>query len=340
MMGAKDLLTPFSVLYQAGVRFRHFLYDQKILPKQFAPLPVVSIGNVMAGGVGKTQVALLLAGLLAQDLKVAILSRGYRGQAEHVADPLLVDVNRHAPSLCGDEPWLLASRLDSVFVVVNKNRFKSALKAKKLGAQAVLLDDGMQHRQLHRDFEIVVVDGKIPFGSFLPKGRLREDLQRLKTADLILFVGAPSQEIEGVVTSLALAPQVVAKVTSCGLFQLDGGQIDSIKGKKVAVFCGIGNPARFVNTVEELGAQVVATHFSSDHRLMGEKRLFQFASHAQKRGATLLLCTEKDKVKLSKSEFPLPVPVVWVKATLVIVKNQHVWLKMVDEIKLLASRHL
>jgi tetraacyldisaccharide 4'-kinase len=338
MIGAKDLLTPCSWLYQAGVRLRHFLYDRQIFTKQFAPLPVVSIGNVVAGGAGKTQTTLLLAELLAKDLRVAILSRGYRGGAEHAKHPLLVDVNKHSADLCGDEPWLLASRLSSTLVIVNKNRFKSALEAEKLGAQMLVLDDGMQHRKLHRDFEIVVVDGKVPFGKYLPRGRLREDLQRLKGADLILFVGVPSEEVEREVASLSAAPQVAARITLAGPFQLDGGQAEAIKGKNVALFCGIGNPARFVKTVEELGAQIVAAHFSPDHRILKEKGLRQFATLSKERGAALLLCTEKDKVKLSKSDLPLPVG--WVRATLEIVKNQQVWIKTVNEIKLLVGRTL
>ena len=333
-------LTPLSWLYHLGICVRHFFYDRKILKKHYAPLPVISIGNVVAGGAGKTQAVLLLAEqLLGENIRIAILSRGYLGKAEHAKHPLHVDVDKHSVDLCGDEPWLLAFRLRSSFIVVNKNRSKCALKAEQLGAQLLVLDDGMQYRRLHRDYEIVVIDGKAPFGAFLPKGRLREDLSRLKTADLILFVGDPDKNIEWQVASLTSAPQVIAKIMAAGLFRFnDGEAIASIRGKSVAVFCGIGNPSRFVKTVEELGAHVVATHFTADHRTMAEKELQKFAAISKERGATLLLCTEKDKVKLSKRDRDLPLPIVWLRATLEIVKNREFWLKALNEMRLLAQR--
>jgi tetraacyldisaccharide 4'-kinase len=336
MKVAKGVLTLASILYQTAIRLRHYLYDHQILSARYAPLPVVSIGNVACGGVGKTQVALLLAEQLARDVRVAILSRGYLGEAEGAREPLAVDCRTHSAQICGDEPWLLASRLDSTLVIVNKNRFKSALKAKQLGAQLLLLDDGMQHRKLHRDLEIVVIDGKTPFGAFLPKGRRREELGRLKIADLILFVGSPEKATVKELSQLSHAPQVVAKIGVSGVFWLTGEPIGPLKGKAVAIFCAIGNPTRFVKTVEELGACVVATHFSPDHRRAAEKSLQKFSTLAKQRGATLLLCTEKDKVKLPHMQLPLPIG--WIKTDLEIVENQESWIKIVDEMKLLASR--
>lgn len=330
-------LAPLSWLYLTGVRLRHWLYDRKILQKQFAPLPVVSIGNLVAGGAGKTQAALLLARELARDFPVAVLSRGYRGRAEHAKDPLRVDIQKHSVQSTGDEPWLLASRLlqDAALVVVNKHRFKGALEAKKWGARLVILDDGMQHRALHRDFEIVVIDGQTSLGPFLPRGQLREDPARLKDADVILFVGHPDPSVKKVVSKHTQAPQVVARIISEGLFDLQGASMGSLEGVKVGVFCGIGNPDRFVKTVEELGAQILLTHFSPDHQAPSEKELRAFANAAQNEGASLLVCTEKDKVKLTQTGLALPVG--WVKANLQIVLNQEAWVKMVHEMKLIAG---
>lgn len=325
------VLTLLSRLYHWGVCFRHYLYDKKILKKKIASLPVVSIGNVVAGGAGKTQAALMLAEQLSEEIRVAILTRGYKGKAENAKEPLHVDIGRHSALFCGDEPWLLASRLASSFILVNKNRFKSAQKARELGAEVLVLDDGMQHRELHRDFEIVIIDGKTPFGPFLPKGTLREDLKRLKNADLILFVGTPLEEIEKAVALQTAAPQVIVKIAESGLFSLDGKEVGALSGKEVGVFCGIGDPARFVRTVQELGAHVVATHFSKDHHIMEEKNLRKFASFAKEKGAKLLICTEKDKVKLACTDFSLPI--VWLRTTLQIVGNQMAWSKLVNEIK-------
>ena len=326
-----------SQIYLAGVRFRHWLYDRKILPRQFAPLPVVSIGNLVVGGAGKTQVALMLARQLACFIPVAIVSRGYRSLAEHTQDPLLVDIQTQSVHSVGDEPWLLASRLidHAACVVVGKRRFKGALRAKKWGARLVILDDGMQHRALHRDFEIVVVDGQTAFGSFLPEGRLREDPARLKNADLILFIGNPKVSIVQDVSKHTQAPQVIAHIISEGVFDLWGTDLGPIKGIKVGVFCGIGNPSRFVKTVQELGAHVVLTHFSPDHQIPSEQALLDFAKAAQKDGACFLICTEKDKVKLFYKDLPLPI--VWIKANLQLVQNTETWGKMVNEMKLIAG---
>ena len=297
---------------------------------------MISVGNVVAGGAGKTQVVLLLAEYLAPALRMAILSRGYRGLAEHAKHPLRVDVERHSPRMSGDEPWLLASRLRDVPVIVNKNRFKCAVEAEKLGAEIVVLDDGMQHRQFHRDFEIVVIDGKVSLRHFLPKGVVREDLQRLKITDLVVYIGDPDKEIEKTISDLTAAPYVVARIKPSGVFDLADHPIDTLQGKNVAVFCGIGNPSRFVRTVEELGGHVVASHFSADHKIMNVKSLYKFALLSKERGATWLLCTEKDKIKLSQGSLPLPVA--WIKVNLEIVKNRHLWEKAVNELKLLVAR--
>lgn len=337
---AKSFLIPCSWLFSTAVRLRHFFYDRKIFTQKIAPLPVISIGNVVVGGTGKTQVALLLAELLSQDMRVAVLARGYKSVAEHAKEPMLVDVTRHCPKTCGDEPWLLASRLRSAFIVVNKNRYKSSLEAKKLGAQVIVLDDGMQHRKLHRDFEIVVIDGQFPLGKFLPQGRLREDLSRLKSAHFILFIGTPEESIQKTVSCYSTAPHAVAKIVPSGLFCLDGQQATSLKDIPVAIFCGIGNPTRFVKTVEEMGAHVVATHFCSDHQAMSEKALNRFALLARSRGARILVCTEKDKVKLSQCSGHLPLPIVWVKVALEIIENKEAWSSAVHAVKSFVSQHL
>lgn len=331
----KWALRLMSWCYRQGVSLRHFLYDKKVFEEKKAPLAVVSIGNVMAGGAGKTQTALLLAEQLSSEMKIAILTRGYKGKAEHAKKPLHVDLTKHSPQICGDEPWMLASRLSSTLVIVNKNRFKSALQAQQLGAELLILDDGMQHRELHRDFEIVVIDGKTPFGSFLPEGNQREILSRLKVADVIFFVGTPSKEVLEQVSCRTAAPQVVAKIASIGIFSLDGKEVSPLNGKKVGVFCGIGDPHRFVKTVEELGAEVVAAHFTKDHTLSGEQALRKFASLARVKGASHLVCTEKDKVKLALANWPLPI--VWIKAALEIVENHESWQESVAEIRKLVK---
>lgn len=314
--GKGRLLTrPLSIFYALGVRLRHTLYDRGLLKQNQAPLPVVSIGNVVVGGAGKTQVALLLA----KEFKdVAVLSRGYRSE---------------------DEPKLLRSRLPEAKIIVGKDRYKSCLEAKKLGARLALLDDGMQHRRLGRDFEIVVLNGNDPFGGghYLPRGLLREDPKRLSRADLILFVGKPSEWDEKKVKDLTAAPCVGAEVRVRGFFLQDGKKLETIKGKKVGLFCGIAQPHRFVATVEEEGAKVVVSHHLPDHTQIGNEELNALAALCKEQGAEYLFCTEKDWVKFSK-EVKAILPIGWVQVELEIVRNREAWERMKEEISLRAGR--
>lgn len=306
---------PLSALYALGVHIRHALYDGGWLKQNQAPLPVVSIGNLVAGGAGKTQAALLLA----KEFKdVAVLSRGYRSH---------------------DEPKLLAGRLPEAKILVGKDRYKSCLEAKKLGARLVLLDDGMQHRRLGRDFEIVVLNGNDPFGGgyYLPRGLLREDPRRLSRADLILFVGKPSQWDEQKVKDLTTAPCVGAEVRVNSFFLCNGKKLETVKGKKVGLFCGIAQPHRFAATVEEEGAKVVASHHLPDHAQIGKKELHVFAALCKQEGAEYLFCTEKDWVKLPK-EVKTALPIGWVQVELEIVRNREAWERMKEEISLRAGR--
>lgn len=327
---------PISWLFTQIIRLRHWLYDKGWIGQKHAPLPVVSVGNLVVGGVGKTQVVLLLAKKLED---VAILSRGFRGKAEKRKEPLVVSTHQHLPSECGDEPWLLASRLPKAQVIVNRDRYLSSLKAKKLGARVLILDDGMQHRRLFRDIEIVVLEGKDPLGGgrFLPSGLLREDPKRLAKADLVIFMGQPSKTDLEKVMGLAQSPYATAQIKISGIYDLKGEGFPSIKGKKIGLFCGIGNPERFVSSVEALGAVVVATKYLADHKKIQAEELKRFASFCKEKGAQYLLCTEKDKVKLPEILLMPPLLLGWVKVDLEIIKNQEAWDRITKEITILAG---
>ncbi len=318
--------TGASLLYGAALSARHKMYDRGIFPCRKAPLMVVSIGNLVVGGAGKSQVALLLAKELAENrLKVAILSRGYKGTNEKGKRPLLIDPKIHPPSLCGDEAWMLASRLPEVAVIAGRDRYRSSFEAKREGAQVALLDDGMQHRKLHRDIEIVVCDSRDPLGGgeLLPKGRLRDEPSHLAKAHYVLLVGPKVEGTGERIAKWTHAPQIEMEI---GVEEVVGWK-GSLHEVPVGVFCGIGNPSRFIGTVKSQGARVVAEEFLSDHQKMGEKRLQKFAEKAKEKGAELLLCTEKDVVKLPKNPL-LPLPLGWVKVSLQVRENRETWEEM------------
>ena len=317
----KTFLHALSYLYRGGVRLRNEAYDRGILPSHDAGIPVVSIGNIVAGGTGKTPLVKFLAEELSKKFSVAILSRGYRSTIEKTGDSLQVTPET-AVSVCGDEPYWLAKKLPKVQVWVGKDRRKSAQLAKEKKAEIILMDDGLQHRKLKRDFEIILVDGKEPLGKgfFLPRGLLRDSPFRLSKADCIVVIDPLSEEaIEKQLRRFTEAPIVFAKMKT----EL------SLKNKRAAVFCAIGRPERFLKGVREAGAQIVATFFKPDHVAFNSEELQKFADQS---AADVLVCTEKDQVKL-ESGFQCKLPLLSFPSQLEIVTNHAAWDKLLNNIQ-------
>ncbi|MFV0339871.1 MAG: tetraacyldisaccharide 4'-kinase, partial [Parachlamydiaceae bacterium] len=255
-----------------------------------------------------------------------------RSQAERSSLPLVLSKDNgemHPASLCGDEPVLLAQNLPKVHVIVGKDRYLSSKIAARLGVQVILLDDGMQHRGIARDLEVVVMDLLDPFGQgyFLPRGLLREGKKALSRADLIILNHLENvEQFEGVkrqISSATSAPVVGTKLEVLGAFHLDDQPVESVKGTKVGIFCGIAHPEYFRNTIDKLGFEVVDEWFFPDHDAIDLEKLIPFSKRCQEKGAELLLCTEKDRVKLTEVESCLPIG--WIKARLSIVEGQEYW---------------
>jgi tetraacyldisaccharide 4'-kinase len=241
---------PLSWLYAFGVWIRNQLYDRALLKVHRVDPVVVSVGNIVAGGTGKTPFVHMLASRF-QHRKVAILSRGYGKVA--------------------DEAILLAKRLPNVEVLIGKNR---AELAKKCKAELIILDDGLQHRKLHRDFDLVLV--KKEKEHYLPWGFLRDSPKRLEGKELF-FTDTLHLKVK----------QILDR---------EGKVIPSIQGWEVAIFCGIANPQKFKKTVLDLGAAIVGEKFFADH---------EAADLGKVPTAKALICTEKDFVKLGKTDLPI-----------------------------------
>lgn len=315
----RPLLRLLSYLYKTGVAARNFGYDKGFCKVLDAGIPVISIGNIVAGGTGKTPLVKFLAEELQKTLNVAILSRGYRSTTEKSGGTLLVTPETDV-AVCGDEPYWLARNLPKAQVWVGRDRFTSAQKARENHAQVIILDDGMQHRRLKRDFEIVVVDGEDPLGKgfFLPRGLLRDAPSRLKEADLIV-VTEPKEGIEKELKRYTKAPIVSLRVKT----DLP------LEGKKVAVFCAIGKPQRFLKAVKEAGGEIISSFFKPDHDPFYTEELNRFAS---KSAAELLVCTEKDFVKLT-DPLQLSLPLMALSSHLEICKGQEAWQQLLINIK-------
>jgi tetraacyldisaccharide 4'-kinase len=246
-----------------------------------AGVPVLCIGNAVAGGAGKTPVALSLAlRLEALGAHPHIVSRGYGGSA---AGPLAVDPARHGAGTVGDEPLLLARAAPTW---VARDRVLGARAAIAAGASVIVMDDGFQNPSLVKDLSLLVVDGGYGFGNgrVMPAGPLREPIaSALARADAVVLMG---EDKAGIVPRLKGQRVIAARLKPCA----------RIEGAVVA-FASIGRPQKFFDTVAEGGALIVARHAFADHHIYSEGELTRLAAEADAAGAQLVT-TAKDAVRL------------------------------------------
>jgi tetraacyldisaccharide 4'-kinase len=252
-----------------------------------AAAPVICVGNFVAGGAGKTPAAIALARLLIEmGERVAFLSRGYGGSTGD--EPVAVDPRGHSADQVGDEPLLLA-RIAPTFVSADRPR--AARAAIAAGASVLVLDDGLQNPSLVKDFSLALVDGGFGFGNglCLPAGPLRAPLAaQAPHVALIVIVGGAATQAPA---ALAGRPVVAARL------EPDASQAEALRGKNVFAFAGIGRPEKFFETLEGLGARLIAARSFPDHHryALGElAAMFAEASAA----SLAVVTTEKDFVRL------------------------------------------
>jgi tetraacyldisaccharide 4'-kinase len=317
-----------------GLQIRGFFYRLGFI-KTYKPIgPVlISIGNIAVGGTGKTPSTLMLAQAFYPHTKIAILSRGYRSVAEKQNEPMCLskgDGPLHSALYCGDEPRLLVENLPKAIAFVGKNRSRAAQLATEAGAKLILIDDGMQHHKLARDFEVVVMDGRDPFGQghLLPRGSLRDEPKTLVKADLIILnhIDTPQQyqDAQKQISKYSSAPTVGTKLKVVRIVGFEGKSMETIAGKKVGLFCSIARPDYFEETVKNLGAEIIHRYIIPDHKFFETDEMRKFADECRAKGADLLICTEKDKVKLL-GNLSGSLPVAWVQIRLSIVQDEENW---------------
>lgn len=274
-------MNPLSTIYGSVVAARNTLYDRGLLRARRLQGGVVSIGNLSAGGSGKTPFVLLLGELLkVRGVKFDVLSRGYGRQSKGVR---LVDP-AGLPQEFGDEPLLIARKLQ-VPVIVGEDRYEAGQFAEsKFGAQLHLLDDGFQHRALARDFDIVLITPQDATDKLLPAGRLREPLHSLRRADAFALASGASAE------SFLLEGKVVWRVRR--------GLIPTNVPPRPIVFCGIARPQSFVLQLRTANVEPVAEAFYRDHHAYTEKDVRELLDLKQRSEAGGFVTTEKDAVNL------------------------------------------
>jgi tetraacyldisaccharide 4'-kinase len=285
------LLQPLATLYGAiaAKRMRRKGIDVGI--------PVFCVGNYHTGGAGKTPTVLVLAKLLRELGEVpVVLSRGYGGQ---LRGPVKVDPSRHSAADVGDEPLMLAERLP---VVIARDRADGAALAKSLGASVLVMDDGFQNPAIVKDASLIVIDSHrgLGNGKVFPAGPLRAPLgPQIGRTDALVVVG------DGVAAKmLATEMTVRGKPVLAARLKPDDASLSSLQGRRVLAFAGIGDPARFFNTLRTCGVEVVRERAFPDHHVFSEADIEGLLSEAKRDGLTLAT-TEKDLARLKlRGELP------------------------------------
>ena len=301
---------PLSWIYQAGVAVRYTLYQKGIFRSHSLSVKVISVGNITVGGTGKTPLVCMIARMLQkEDYRIGILSRGY-GRADKsirvVSDGTSIKANCQD---AGDEPYFMAQKLPGVSITVSADRYQAgetALSSQK--RDVFILDDGFQHWRLNRDFNIVTMDSKNPWGNghLLPSGPLREPLKSLKRASVIVLTGPQENQ------NAAQVIPIIQKYTSAPVFQSYHRPIhwinlktqkthplEFLKGKQAVAFAGIGKPEAFQSTLKSLNVIVRDFITFCDHHWYSEKDLQTIQKKSIALGVDAIVTTEKDAVRLN-----------------------------------------
>ena len=315
-----------------AVQFRLWLYDKRFFRNHAIGCQVVSIGNLTCGGTGKTPVVEVFAKSLSkQGRKVAILSRGYRSKEQRkfyqkllgffssrkreVMPPRVVSDGNNLllqSDTAGDEPYMLASNLKDVAVLVDKDRVNAGLYAiDEYATDTLILDDGFQYLGLKAHINIVLVDSTAPFGNHhvLPRGLLREPIKNIRRADYIFltksnggthlrhlknFIHRHNRRAE--IIECCHKPQYLERVFMRGIRQ----PLESLKDCKVAAISAIAKPESFEAFLQHFGAQIVHTARYADHHRYTEQQILDFVNEAKAAGAEMIVTTEKDAVRIPR----------------------------------------
>ncbi len=351
-------LKGLSFIFEFIARSRYWLYNKRIL--RDAPLGclIVVVGNLTVGGTGKTPIVEKFARTLTErGRKVAILSRGYKSKSDgafgkflrwithgETPKPRVVSDGKNVllnSELAGDEPYMLARNLPNVVVVVDKNRVRAGHYAiTEFGVDTLILDDGFQYLPLKGQIQLLLVDKTNPFGNFslLPRGILREPVSHLHRASYIFLTksdGNYSPELERVIREFNPTVEIIEcthRPSALAVFST-GERVDLsiLKGAKIACFAAIAAPESFENFLTQLGAEIVYKKRFLDHHRFDDIELEEFFANAEKSGASLAVCTEKDSVKIDIN-FKASLPFYYTKLEIDILKGFDDFESAVDRI--------
>jgi len=307
----KRVLRFLSLFYQGGCQAKNALYRIKLLRPKKGPLAVVSVGNISFGGSEKTPLVLtLVAALLKNGFKPAVITRGYKGKWERIGGVLSDGKSRSGTwTESGDEPFMVSLNYPELGVFVGKNRLKSCEKAYDMGFHVAILDDGFQHRRLYRDLDIVLHNPS----EDLP---LREPLSSIKRADILLLKeGSDTKTDQGVLYNLQDVDTFSYSVSNEGFYNLDRIEesVSVLEEKRVLAFCGIARPERFRTLLERTGIKPI--HFISfpDHHPYPSESMKQIVEFFNAQKADICITTEKDAIKIKDNQALQDIPTYYLK---------------------------
>jgi tetraacyldisaccharide 4'-kinase len=330
------LLWILSGFYRFGVRWRLWWFESRLGSVHALGCLVISVGNLTVGGTGKTPVVELFARELThRGRKVAILSRGYKSQPAPFPQEFLDRFRsmelRHPPRVvsdgrsllldsekAGDEPFMLASNLKEVQVLVDKDRVKSGLHAiRKFGCDTLLLDDGLQFLRLKERIDIVLIDRETPFANrhLLPRGLLREPPEQLRRANIIFITKCDGSDISALREELHRYNRH-AEIVECAhkplhleeIFTQEIKPLSYLKDLRIGTISGIARPESFEEGLRKLGVELIYSRQYADHHRFSESEVARMFERSKARGARAVITTEKDSVRfprLGKRSLPI-----------------------------------
>lgn len=308
-------LATFAPLYGAGAWTNRKLHELGLRPRRELPAIVFSVGNVTMGGTGKTPFTIWLARWLRKEGKSpVVLTRGY-GRADESRLTIVHDgrrVREQSASIAGDEPLMIAESLGDTPVVACSDRFRAGMHAlKRFTLDSFVLDDGLQHVALDRQAEIILIDVTRPLAGLrlFPRGSLREPLGVLSRAHLVVLTRCDNIKAAARMSSMLrrhypdvpvvrshVVPARAKGVGETG--ENDGFEVEWLRGKKVLLVCGVGNPLAVRRTVEFAGAEVMRVRDLGDHARFTRKQIAAWERLRRREGWDAIVVTEKDAVKL------------------------------------------
>ena len=310
------VLYPISIVYRFLIFIRNQLFTNNLLNKKLLPCKVISVGNISVGGSGKTpMVEYLSRHFQKKGNNVGIISRGYKRKSK---ETLIVTDGKTKPDSWekfGDEPYFLAHNLNNIPIIVSQSKYKAGmLLVNNFNTEIIILDDGFQHRSLHRDLDIVLINSKEKYENhkLLPIGQLREPFYNINRSDLIIFTKSnlykPNTYLINKIEKMKLSYIFSKIIYDDNMITISGEKIKTniINGENIYIISALGDSKGFEKTIKKTGAIIKGHKKFPDHHSYNTKDIQKVKKSAIESNAKFLITTEKDLVKIKNYNGEIP----------------------------------